>query len=113
MIEKDIIDYLTDCGYDARGETPPDPPKEFVVVDKVSENQTNLMRYATVALQCNAETLADAMELCDKVTDDMLKITELEKFGSCKLTNSYNYTSTSLKQYRYQATFDIVYYKNL
>ena len=111
MIEKEIINYLVDNGFDARAENPPSPPSEYVVVQKISENQQNLIRYATVAVQSNADTLIDAMELNDAISDCMLNIVKLKKFGSCKLDNSYPYTNTSIKQYRYQSVFRIVYYR--
>lgn len=111
MIEQNIIDYLVDEGFDAYAESPPEPPNEYIVVDKVREYQTNQMRYANIAIQSNADTLERAMEINDEIVDCMLNIVKLKKYGSCKLDNSYPYTNTALKQYRYQSTFNIVYYR--
>ena len=111
MIEKNIMDYLVDCGFDAFCESPPNPPDTYVVVDKIAEREESKMRFCTIAIQSNAPTMLDAMELNDEITDCMLNIVALRKYGSCKLDNSYPYTNTQLKQYRYQSVFEIVYYR--
>lgn len=110
MIEKYIINYLATAGFDAFAETPPDPPNRYVIVQKISEYESDKIRYTTIAVQSIAETMDESAKLNDEVIDCMHNIVAMSKYGKCKLSNSYPYNDTRQKKYRYQSMFDIVYY---
>jgi len=109
-IEEKIIEYLTDKGYAVYAERPPNPPEQYLIIDRISGEIRNYLYRAQVAIQSNAPTLAEAMRLNERVTRDMLRFTECDDITHSSLENTYNYTNTADKQYRYQAVFNLYYY---
>ena len=110
MIEKIVLDYLTDkldttVDMERREQTIP-----FVIIEKTAGGRENLLNNATIAIQSYGNTLLEAAELNDKVKTAMYDITnELDKVTYASLNSDYNYTDTTTKNYRYQAIFDIYY----
>ena len=90
MIEKTILDYLSDCLPDVPVymEVPADRPAVFVVIEKTGSSRINHIDSATIAVQSYAASLYDA----------------------AALNSDYNYTDTTSKHYRYQAVFDVTFY---
>lgn len=110
MIEKTIIDYLTQ-----RLSVPVNVEKlytngKFVVLEKVGGGETNHIKRSSVALQSYGDTMLEAAELNDEIKELMKSIIELPAVSSCRLDKDYNFTDTTTKQYRYQAVFDLVHY---
>lgn len=110
MITKTVIDFLTDAGFDAYAERPEKPPDEYIIVEQMSGGKTNGLSRARVAVQCYSGTLFNSMQLDESVRHTMDDITSLPELSGCELENSYNYTLTPAKQYRWQSIYNIHYY---
>lgn len=111
MIEKIVLDYLNSkLSVSCYMETPEKPPKSYVLVEKTSGREENIIKSAMLAVQSYAETLAKAATLNEEVKDALRDITELDSISKAKLNSDYNFTDTTMKKYRYQAVFDFVYF---
>lgn len=113
MIETALIKYLNDkLNVEAYAEYPEIAPAQFVLMEKTGSGLTNKLSRATVALQSYADTLLDAMKLNEKVKEVMDNLPwELDSITRSKLNSDYNFTDTSTRKYRYQAVYDITFYK--
>ena len=84
---------------------------DYIVLDKTGSNYESTLYSSTVAIQSYSSTLYKAAELNEKVKKVMLnELIKLDEINSVELNSDYNYTDTAMKQYRYQAVFDIFYY---
>lgn len=111
MIEKIILDYLNsmldeECTMERQTQN-----GNFVVIEKLGGGSENYLLKAHIAIQSCANSLYDAALLNGKVIKAMEKIIELPVISSCSLDSDYNFTDISTKKYRYQAVFDLVYYR--
>lgn len=112
MIEKVILDHLTNEGVTAFLEIPEGggtPP--FCVIERTGGGQENYLHLATIAIQSYGASLYLAASLNEQVRQIMDGITVLPEITACDLNSDYNFTDTAKKQYRYQAVYDIVYYE--
>lgn len=110
MIEKTLIDYLNkNLDVPVYAEHQRVEPKSFVLVERVGSARNNLINRVSFAVQSYAESMEKAAELNEKVKCAMYEIVKLDEIGSCKLDSDYNFTDTEMKQYRYQAIFDIYF----
>lgn len=110
MIEKIVLDYLEDeldvgCYMEK-----PSNGATYIVIEKTGSSDEDGVWGATIAIQSYAPTLYEAASLNEKVKNAMLNITELDEISDCDLNSDYNFTETSMKQYRYQAVFNIIHY---
>ena len=111
MIEKTVIDYLNVIA-PCYAERPHEAPaKPYIVIEKTGSTCENHIASATIAVQSFAQTLTGAAKLNDMVKEAMSNITALDSVSACKLNSDYNFTSTALKAYRYQAVFILTYYE--
>jgi len=112
MIEKTILDYLSDCLPDVPVymEVPADRPAVFVVIEKTGSSRINHIDSATIAVQSYGATLYDAAALNERVKTAMLDSITLDSISRAALNSDYNYTDTASKHYRYQAVFDVTFY---
>lgn len=114
MIEKTVIDYLTKEVCPAYAEVPPNPPEEYVTVEKTGSSRLDgsagLIDSATLALQSYAPTLAAAAALNERVKAAMDAIPATTGVTRAALNGDYPYTDTANKRRRYQAVYDLVYY---
>lgn len=83
----------------------------FVVVQLQGGGESNLINSALLTVQSYAPSRYEAAVLDSFVRDGMSKIVELDAVSSCKLNSHYPYDREDKDQPRYQAVFDIVYYK--
>ena len=112
MIEQIIIGHLEDClGVSAYAEHPVEPEEKYILVERTGGSGRYGIMDATIAVQSYADSLADAAALCGDVQNAMESLTDYDDVSACYLTNSYNFTDTSQKKYRYQAVFQITYYE--
>lgn len=112
MIESLIIEYLNSEDVPAYGERPEvEPAKPYLLVEKTGSSEENHIPTATIAVQSWAQSLAKAAKLNEDVKEAMKHITDLNAVSSCRLNSDYNFTSTALKAYRYQAVFTVTYYE--
>jgi len=110
MIEEIIKDYLKSAlEIPAIMELPESLPQKFVLIEKTGGSVENHIYSATIAVQSYAESLYEAAKLNERVKVAMDSITTLSDIGSCRLNSDYNFTNTSIKRYRYQAVFDLIY----
>lgn len=112
MIEKTILDYLSECLPDVPVymEVPADRPALFVVIEKTGSSRINHIDSATIAVQSYGATLYDAAALNERVKAAMLDAITLDSISRTALNSDYNYTDTTSHHYRYQAVFDVTFY---
>lgn len=111
MIEKTILDYLTEnLTVPVYMELPPKPPTTCVVIEKTGSDVRNHIYSAMIALQSYAETLYQAAELNEAVKALMNEAAVLNDVTSSRLNSDYNFTDTATHRYRYQAVYDISHY---
>lgn len=89
---------------------PPDPDPERIVIERTGGSISNHIRYSTIAIQSISSSMHKAAALHEHVIRWMLDATKLDTIGSVNLNSDYNYTFEAMKEYRYQAVFDIAYY---
>ena len=113
-IEEKIIDYLEeafDNDLPVYAERPATPPTSYLVVDKTGAELVNFINQATIIVQSVAPTMYDASELNDDVKAIMMTLAENESdITAISLETDYDNTDTALKDYRYEAVFNISYY---
>jgi hypothetical protein len=85
--------------------------KEFVLIEKTFENNTNHLKECNIAIQSYADSLYNAILLDEHVQKVMQLFDTTDNIASVHLTNDYNFTDTTTKKYRYQAIYKIKYYK--
>lgn len=111
MIEKIVLDYLTDClSVPVYMEMPEEPPASFVLLEKTGSSRRDWIDEATLAIQSYGATLLEAASLNEAVKTAMQSITDLASVSRAELNSDYNYTDTTSKRYRYQAVYDFVYF---
>ena len=111
MIEKTVLDYLTDTlEVPAYMEMPEKPPNRFLVIEKTGSSEKNMIFDAMIAVKSYGKSLADAAAVNERVKKAMRGLTSMPDVSRCSLNSDYNFTDTSTKRYRYQAVFDITHY---
>jgi hypothetical protein len=111
MIEKIMIDYLTDAlSVPVYLERPVEPPDEYVIIQKTGSSKVNQICSATLAFQSYAKSLYNAAVLNETVKTAVEASVTLPEISRARLNSDYNFTNTASKQYRYQAVFDITHY---
>lgn len=111
MVEKLILDYLTETlDVPVHMEKPEPPPDSYVLIEKTGSSQGNRVNHATLAVQSYAPTLYEAAELNEQVKKAMDSLAYLPQVGSSRLNSDYNFTDTTNKTYRYQAVYDLTHY---
>lgn len=113
MIETALIRYLNNkLNVGAYAEYPENAPAQFVLMEKTGSGIFDRLSRATIALQSYADDLLDAMKLNEQVKEAMDELPwEVDGVTRSKLNSDYNFTDTSTRKYRYQAVYDITYYK--
>lgn len=84
-------------------------PGSFVIFEKTSGGQKNLINSATFAFQSYGDSMYEAAKLNEELKEAILKLRWSKEVGGVKLNSDYNFTDISTKKYRYQAVFDISY----
>ena len=111
MIERIMIDYLNNVLVPpVYMERPENPPREDVIIQKTGSSKHNQICSATMAFQSYSESLYEAALLNEDVKAAVENAVTLPEICSTKLNSDYNFTNTAMKQYRYQAVFDITHY---
>lgn len=110
MIEKIIIDYLTEkLGCPVLPEKPARPFNRMVFVERTG-GRGRFIKNSTIALQSYEASMYEAAKLNDEVIAAMYEMEELPDITKVELNSNYNFTDTQTKEYRYQAVFDITHY---
>lgn len=112
MIEQIILDYLNGTmPVQVCMEKPPNPPDGFVLLEKTSSWQGNQLNGATIAIQSYGKSLYEAAKLNERVITAMEEAESMDEISRVELNSDYNFTDTETKHYRYQAVYQITYYK--
>lgn len=82
----------------------------FVFFEKTGSGRKNYLNNSTFAFQSYGSTLYEAASLNERVKQSLFDMETLNEISKVKLNSDYNFTDTELKQYRYQAVFDIYHY---
>lgn len=111
IIEEIMVKYLGDSlDVPVYAEMPNNMPEEFIIIERTSGTDEDKIESATIAIQSYSTSLLKAAELNKRLNEVMKDIVWLNEISSCKLNNSYNYTDTTRKLYRYQAVYDLVFF---
>lgn len=113
MIEKIVIDYLHDqLDVDVKAEVPADyTGGALLIVELLGASYDDRLPGAVIAVQSYAPSLLGAAQLNADVIDKMLEITTLDSVSFCGLNSAYNFTDEETGRYRYQAVFELNWYK--
>ena len=112
MIETIVLEYLNQAlDVPAYMERPERPPEQYVLLERTSGSQRNNICSATLAMQSIAPTLYQAARLNEIVKAAMEQATILPTISRAKLNTDYNFTDTTTREYRYQAVYDLTYYR--
>lgn len=112
IIEQTIRNHLMDSviSMPVYLDIPPDPPDEFIAIDKTGSALRNHLNSSTIAVQSYAKSRYRAAEINEDVKAAMLSIVTRSEIAGCHLSSDYNFTNTETKWNRYQAVFDITHY---
>lgn len=110
MIEKTIVDYLSENLEVFVGMEAPEQITNYVLVDKTGSSRSNHIITSRFAIQSYGATLYSAMLLNEEVASVMEGLLELDEITRVQLETDYNFTNTATKQYRWQAVFSITHY---
>lgn len=111
MIEKIILDYLDqELPVPVYMERPENPPEQYALIEKTGSGKRNHICDATLAIQSYAPSMYEAAALNENIKATMESAVTLQEICRVSLNSDYNFTDTAMKQYRYQAVFDITHY---
>ena len=111
MIETVLLNYLkTQLTVPVKYEIPADKPDEFVTLEKTGSSLENHIYSSMFAVQSHSTSMYGAMVLNEAVKEAMLGAVVLDDVASVRLNSDYNYTDGDLREYRYQAVFDVTHY---
>ena len=110
--EEYFVDYLNARFPDAPayGDEPQDAPPSFLTVEQVGGGVADKIPHASVAVQSWAGSRDEASQLNLRVIEAMLQAPEQPEISRCALDDTYNFTDTTKKRYRYQAVFEVVHF---
>lgn len=112
MIETIVLEYLNQAlDVPAYMERPERPTKQYVLLERTSGSQRNKICSATLAVKSIAPTLYQAALLNEAVKAAMEQTITMPAISSAKLDTDYNFTDTTTREYRYQAVYDLTYYR--
>lgn len=110
MIEQIVLEYLNSrLDVMVRLEKT-ENADSYVLIEKTGSSKDNYVHSATLVIQSYASSLYEAALLNEQVKTVMSELPLLDEVTRCELNTDYNYTDPTIKQYRYQAVFDITHY---
>ena len=111
MIELLILEFLKEkLDVPVYLERPNLLDENFVFFEKTGSSRENFLESSTFAFQSYGQSLYEAASLNERVKQSLFDMETLNEISKVKLNSDYNFTDTELKQYRYQAVFDIYHY---
>ena len=105
MIEKLIIDYLSEHLEVFVGMEAPEQTTNYVLLDKTGSSRNNLIITSTIAIQSYGPSLYAAMDLNAQVEETMEGLLELNRITRVELETDYNYTNTACQRYCFVTVF--------
>ncbi|MBP1046404.1 hypothetical protein I6N96_08910 [Enterococcus sp. BWM-S5] len=91
-------------------ERPEELPERYVLFEKTGSGKSNFLPSSTFAFQSYAESMYEAAKLNEELKSVIEDMITLDGISGIRLNSDYNYTDTTMKEYRYQAVFDINHY---
>lgn len=111
MIEKIILDYLTEQLEDpVLMEKPSPPPARYYLLQKVGSGLQDTICQAGLVLKSHAPTMFEAAQMNELGKAAMLAADALPEVSKVDLNTDHEDTDTASKGYRYRAMFDITHY---
>lgn len=90
---------------------PKQAPERFVLIEKLGSSKINHLDDATFAFQSYGKTLYETARLNQRVKQAVEQTITLPHISRVQLNSDYNFTDEEMKDYRYQAVYDIYYYE--
>lgn len=84
---------------------------EYVVLEKTGGSETDFVCRSTFAIQSYSDTLYGAAQLNESVKEAMDSITLETEISKAAPEGDYNFTDVTRKKYRYQAVYELVYFR--
>ncbi|MDD6666720.1 MAG: hypothetical protein PUE58_01925 [Lachnospiraceae bacterium] len=110
IVEKKIQDFLkARISVPIYMEKPPNPPKSYVIIERVGGAESNWISQGTFAIKSIGPTLYKAATLDHDVVTAMHDLTTIDNISGCVLNADTNFTDITTKEYRYQSTYLINY----
>lgn len=112
-IEELIINYLIDqnisgIGRNVYAETPLDLPDNYVLISRTGGGMSNYLRDYTVYTETVSRLdKLTAATLHEAVIDAMIRLPDTTEVFRCRLNSDYDATRPEMKDYRYQALWQI------
>lgn len=111
MIEEIVLQCLLTVFDHVYTEEQEKPDEEYIVIEKTAGSEENHLHNATLAIKSYSSSMYKAALLNERVKSAMKKMDEIVNISKVNLNSDYNYTDTAKKKYRYQAVYDIYYFK--
>lgn len=112
MIEAIIISYLEKLlSVPIYAEIPSNPPKEYVIVQKLGGGMTNLVSAATIGFESYSNSMLNAAKLDGEVQNAMFNIVTLDDISGVSIGGESRNIDEANKRYCYESIFNIYYYK--
>lgn len=93
-------------------EEPKDAEERFVLIEKTGGTESVGLSTATIAIQSYESSKFKAAKLNEIVKLTISKMVDSNDVVKAELNSDYPFTDTNTGRYRYQAVYDITYYKN-
>lgn len=82
----------------------------YVILEKTGGGYEEGIYTSTIVLQSYAESLYKAAILNEQVKEAMNDLACMDEVCKSELNTDYNFTDPTMKQYRYQAVYNITHY---
>ena len=111
MIEKTLISYLNGVMDVPVGfEAPINKPTKYVVLTMLDGGEINHIKAATVNVDCYADSLLKAAELCEVMDSHLMGMLRLDSISSVSISGRKSKNNTNTKTYCYECVCNIYYY---
>ena len=110
LVEQKLRDYLkTHLKIPVYLERPENPPETYALIERTGGTERNYVSSATFAVKSIAGTMYQAAKLDGDVVRCLRGFSEVDNITSCMVEAHYNFTDTTTRVYRYQATVAVQY----
>lgn len=82
----------------------------FIILERIGGSRRDRLSRASFSIQSYAASLFEACSLNDRVLGAMEELESDPRISALSLDSFYNYTDETMKKYRYQAVYDIVFF---
>lgn len=112
MIEEIILNhFIKKASVPCYMEEPIKPPSKYILLEKTGSGQNDRLFTAMFAVKSHGQTMLEAAEVNDEAIGIMLSANELPEITRVRLNSDYNFTDLTTKRYRYQAVFNLTFYR--